>query len=180
MATFGKTDNGASTTTASADRKSVSTATPASSGTVTSLSARLWTNNAAGATVFKGVIYADSTGAPGALLATSDEGNISGNTESEITVNFSGANQISIVSGTPYWIGVHIQDPGTVSWVFSRADDTTQVKVNADTYSDGPTDPYGAANDQNGPMDVFVTYTESGGTVVKDVIGGFGVIPFAR
>src|SRR3990167_4148060 len=173
MATFGKTTNGTSTSLASADRKLVSQATPSSDGTVDSLSARLNTNNAAGSTVFKGVIFSDNGGEPDALLAVTDEGTITGNSETEYTVDFTGVNQISIVNGTPYWIGVHIQDPGTISWVISRADDVTSTKVNVDTYSDGTANPFGTPADQNGPIDVFVTYTEdAGGTVIKDMIGG--------
>lgn len=160
MAVFGKTDNGASTTVASADRKTVSQATPSTSGIVTSLTARLNTNNAAGATVFRGVIYADNAGAPGALLAVGDEVAINGTTETAYTSDFSGANQISIVGSTPYWIGVIIQDPGSVSWVISRDNTSSMAQVNADTYSDGPTDPFGTPTAQNGPIDVFVTYSE--------------------
>jgi hypothetical protein len=159
MATFGKTTDGANVTTASIDGKSVSSGTPASSGVATKLTLRTWLS--AGITTAKGVIYSDNAGAPDALLATSDEVTVSNTSEAEVDFPLSGGNQISVVSGTPYWIGILYKDPGTATYSISRANTANLTKGNADTYSDGPSDPFGSPTNSNGALDCYVTYTEA-------------------
>lgn len=168
MATFGKTDDGASSSTSSTDKKNVSSATPASSGTVTGLSARIWVS--AGSTTAKGIIYTDTAGAPDALLAVSDELTINNTSEAQIDFSFTGAQQKSITSGTAYWIGVHWKDPGTDNFTWSRAATAGNAQSGTDTYSDGPSDPFGAPSALSGPIDVFVTYTEAGGSALTQAI----------
>lgn len=178
MATFGKLTDGASSTNSSADRKKVSSASPATSGTLTKLTGRFWLS-ATGSTTIKGVVYADSAGAPGALLATGDEVTFTHTTEQAVDLPFSGAAQISLVGGTTYWIGWHHKDPGTPAVSISRDATASASQTNLDTYSDGATDPFGTPTAEAGPIDCYGTYTESGGTVVKDFIS-MGFIPFAR
>lgn len=156
MATFGKTTNGGSTTNSSADRKKVSTATPSSSGTATSITIR--GNITVENTTIKGLVYADSAGAPGALLAVGSEITVNSTSEAEWT----GSITFSVVSGTPYWIGYHQKDPGTGSFTISRDATANQSQTNTDTYADGPTDPFGTPTAEAGPVDVYVTYNEAG------------------
>lgn len=162
MPTFGKTTNGASSSTTSSDRVRVSAATPSTNGTISTLSARIWVQTTA--TVAKGVIYSDAAGVPGALYAVTDEAAISSTTETEVTFTFSGANIKTIVSGTQYWVGVHYRDPGagaSDNFLFSR-DNTANLSYDrGDTYSDGEVDPFGAGTLTTGPVDVYVTYTEN-------------------
>lgn len=161
MATFGKTDDGASTTASSTDRKYVSAATPATSGTITSASGRIWLS-AAGTGHGKFIIYEDLVGVPGALFAVSDEFTYTDTTEVVQTANFTGAYlNKAIVGSTQYWIGVHMEDPGTPSFTISRANTSNVVSRSADTYSDGPTDPFGVPTTENGPLDIYVTYAEN-------------------
>lgn len=174
MATFGNTGNQGSTATSSADRKRVTAATPASSGVLTKLTARLWLSGA-GSTTVKAVVYSDVAGEPSALLATGDEVTITHTTEQEVELPFSGGEQISIVGGTQYWIGVIVKDPGTPNWVLSRGTTTGVAPTNTDTYSDGPTNPFGTVDAQDGPLDVYGTYTEGGGAALlkpKGMDGG--------
>lgn len=172
MATFGKTTNGASQSQSSTDRKKVSSAVPSSSGTATSITIR--GRITAESTVIKGVIYADSGGAPGALLAVSNEITVNSTTEQEWTGALAGANQITITSGTTYWIGWHQQDPGSGFFEISRDGTSGQSQTNTDTYSDGPSDPFGVPSAEAGPVDVYVTYTEETGG------GGGGTEPLVR
>lgn len=159
MPTFGKTDNGAGSSASSLDKMFVSSATPASNGTVTGGSARVWLSSS-GSGPSKFVIYADSAGSPGALLAVSDEVVITNTSEQQIDYTFSGGNQIAIVNGTPYWIGVVWQDPGTPSFTVSRDSTASQRKEQVLTYPTMP-DPFGTPSATNsGPIDAFVTYTE--------------------
>lgn len=163
MATFGKLTNGTGESGSSVDRKKVSSASPSSAGTVTSITirGRVDTEN----TVIKGVIYSDTAGAPDALLATSAEITINSTTEQEWTGAFSGANQISVTAGTTYWIGFLQQDPGVGNFLISRDGTASASQTNTDTYSDGPTNPFGTPTAESGPVDVYVTYTEVGPTV---------------
>lgn len=166
MATFGKTTDGTGNSASSVDKMFVSSASPSTSGTVTSGTVRDWLSSA-GNGPSKCVIYADSSGSPGALLATSDEVTITNTAEAAQTYNFSGANQISITGGTTYWIGVAWQDPGTPSFTVSRDSTASQRKEQTFTYPTLP-DPFGTPSATNsGPIDVFITYTESGAFIAN-------------
>lgn len=170
MATFGRTANGTGTTQSTIDRKKVMAAMPPSSGTVASISIR-GARNTGGNAVIKGVIYADNAGSPGARLAVSDEITVDSATEQEWVGAFSGENLISVVGGTTYHIGWIQQSPG---FVISRSStNDSPSRTNSDTYADGPSNPFGAATDESGPVDVYVTYTEAGG-------GGAGTAPVVR
>jgi hypothetical protein len=109
------------------------------------------------------IIYSDSAGAPANLLATSDETSWTSTTEIAVNFTFSGANQIAITAGTPYWIGV-IYDYTTASVSISRDATASMTQSNNDTYSDGATATFGAVGITAGPIDVYITYTPSGGT----------------
>lgn len=163
-ATFGLTTDDGFTQTNSTDRKYVYSATPASSGTVTAGAARIW-NGGTLVTPTHLVIYSDSAGAPNALLAVSDDVSLpTGGVESEIAYTFSGANQISITSGTPYWIGVHFKDPGTGNMNISRANTANLVRSDPDTWSDGSSDPCSCATLSSGGLDVYITFGAAAAT----------------
>lgn len=161
MATFGKLTDGASSSTWSIDRKCVSTASPTSNGTVTSLTARIWVTN--GTAKVKGIIYANSSGTPSTLLATGDEITITHTTEQAVELTFSGTNQYVVTSGVTYWIGYHNQDPtgGNFDFVQSRDNTVNGQQRESDTYSDGPTNPWAGASSANGPIDCYANYTET-------------------
>lgn len=161
--TFGKTDNGANSSSWSIDRAVLSSATSGVAGRVTKLTARIWLD-AAGSAKVKGLIYADSGGNPGALLATSDEVTITNTAEAAVDLPFSGANIIDVAAATTYWIGYQNEDPGTVNFVQSRADTANLQRRSNDTYSDGPNDPWSETGTANGAIDCFATYE-----VIEDV-----------
>lgn len=162
MATFGKLTDGASVFSFSSftGGKIASSGAPTSSGTVTSLTVRVWTGDSQ-TVKFKGVIYSDSSAEPGTLLAVSEESTVTHASEQEVTVSFTGGNQVSISSGTTYWIGVHFEALGGNSLIISRDDNANQSKRStSDTYSDGTASTFGTVTNANGKLDVYVTYTE--------------------
>lgn len=175
MATFGKTTDGTNVQTFSGDRIYLSTATPSSSGTVTAGGGRVRLTSA-GSTGVRMVIFADNGGTPngGAFLAASDQVIVNWTVVTDTVWTFSGGSQISITSGTPYWIGYWADDPGTPSYEYKRDNNANVNHFAADTYSSSgdPTSPFASGGTANGPLNAYITYTEAGGTVIKDIIGG--------
>ena len=154
MPDFGKTFAGSSSTASTTNKTAVSSAVPASSGTVTQGHARAWLDSA-GSTTINAVIYADSAGAPGSLLATSDSATLTSTTTgNQVDFTFSGANQISVGSGTTYWVGISWQDPGTPSVTYGR-DTTASGRQESASYLP---DPFGTPTALAGPIDVWITY----------------------
>ena len=161
MSTFGETGNGASSTTvadADGDNLWVSSGTPASSGVVVSLTSRFHVT--AGSVNWRGVIYSDNAGEPDALLAVTDDGNVTATSEQENTLNFSGANLISVVASTAYWIGTHWESPAGGDLVLSRSATANLRRVaNGDVFAGGTATPISAPTTTlSGPVDTYVTY----------------------
>lgn len=174
MATFGKTTDGASVQTFSGDRIYLSTATPASSGTVTGGGGRVRLTSA-GTTDIRMVMFADNGGTPngGAFLAVSDPLTVNWTVVTDSTWTFSGGNQISITSGTPYWIGFWADDPGTPSYEYKRDNNASVNHFHAETYSGAgnPTSPFSSDGTANGPLNAYITYTVGGSSQVKKLSG---------
>lgn len=157
MATLGITTDQNSSLAYTADQKLVSSAVAASSGVVSAGSTIVWANPSV-QVYMKAVIYSDSSG-PATLLATSDEISPTLTTSPSVqNFTFSGANQINIVSGTTYWIGIHFKDPGSAVYVIDCGTTANNTKYNADTYADGPATTFGAASDQQGKITVSIEY----------------------
>lgn len=132
---------------------------PATGGIVTEGRARVWVSGASspGARM---AIYSDNAGEPNALLALSDETVVNNTTEAEKAFTFSGANQIVITGGTQYWIAVLFDDPGTPNFTISRANTAAMTRFKGITYPTAP-DPYAADGSSNGPLDLYIIYTEA-------------------
>lgn len=155
MATIGKTTNGSMVQAYSSDRKLVSQFTDSGGGVVKSGVARMYLASAV-STPVKMIVYSDTSDNPDVLLAVSDEVLISNTSGQAIVFPFSGTNQISLTSGTKYWIGV-IYDYQSATVNVSRDNTASKVQSNNDTYSDGPLDPWtGAVANTAGPIDVYL------------------------
>jgi len=166
MASFYALDGaGTNVQTFSGDRLYVCSATPSSSGTVTNGHGRVRIT-ATGTTSAKMVIYSDSGGEPNAPLAVSDEVTVDWTTSTETNFAFSGANQISIVSGTPYWIGFLFDDPGTPSFEMRRNNTAGLVRYKSTTYPTAP-NPYSADGSSAGALNAVIDYTETSSSSVK-------------
>jgi hypothetical protein len=95
------------------------------------------------------VIYAVSGGAPGALLGTSDQLTPAALTEGILEFTFS--TPVAVTNGTDYAIGT-IQDR---DYIIRQASGTQNYFVNADTYSDGASNPFGSASPTSGTITAF-------------------------
>lgn len=160
IATLGKTDDGPATSASSSNKTIVSKYTADQSGTLVAGHARLWTDTGS-ATNVKMVVYADTAGVPTTQLAVSDTITVSNTTEAQKDFTFSGGAQISITSGTVYWIGVAWPDPGTNNINWSRNATTGQTQQSTST---APS-PFGTPGTAlSGPIDAYidVQYTSDG------------------
>jgi hypothetical protein len=161
--TLGRSTGGDVLTSSSTDKIAVSKFVASAGGKVTAGHFRAWLS-ASGSTLSKMVIYADSSGSPGSRLATSDEITISSTVEDDTQdYVFSGANQITITSGTTYWVGAAWDDPGTPNLVYSHDGASTQRYESTATYGTPP-NPFGTVSGTfTGPVDAWV-----------DVVSGTG------
>lgn len=166
MATFGKTTDGANVQTFSGDRIYLSTATPSTSGTITSGWGRVRVTGASTSEI-RVVIFADNGGTPdgGTFLAMSDEVAVDWTTSTLTEFPFSGANLISVTASTAYWIGFWADDPGTTSYEYKRDNTAGVVHFAAEAYPGGgsPTTPFSSGGTANGPHNCYIEYTEASG-----------------
>jgi hypothetical protein len=176
MATFGKTTDGTNVQTFSGDRMYVCQGTPSTSGTVTGGSGRVRVTGAS-TSECKMVIYADTAGEPDGFLAMSDEVIVDWTTSTLTAFTFSGANQISIVASTAYWIGFWFDDPGTPSFEMKRDNTAGLVHFAAEAYpgSGTPTTPFSSGGTAAGPLNAYIEYTESGGGTALITLNLLGV-----
>lgn len=170
MASFYALDGaGTNVQTFSGDRLYICQATPGSSGTVTNGRGRVRIT-ATGSTKAKMVIYSDSSGEPNTILAVSDEVTVDWTTSTETNFASSGANQISIVSGTPYWIGFMFDDPGSPSFEMRRNNTAGLVRYKATTYPTPPS-PFSADGSSAGALNAVIDYTEASSSSIKSFNG---------
>jgi hypothetical protein len=156
--TFGKTTVGASSDTFVAERKRVNRYALPVAGSVTKLSIYLAHAASSGQQVLKGVIYADSTGAPGALLGVTEQLTFT-SSSSTAWYDLVFSSPISLTSGN-YWIGVMTGATGGVTGF--RFDSVSGSRdYNANTYSTGPTNPFGTFTTDSEQTSLYATYTPS-------------------
>ena len=128
---------GAATSVPGANQLWLQKITPTVNCTLASISQVV--NAANGTAKLKGVLYADSSGAPGALLNTGTE--VVGVAGAVPTV-LPFAAPSSLASGTSYWIGF-ICDTA-LTWQVMDGAATNLLKIKSNTYTSGPPSPAGA------------------------------------
>jgi len=123
---------------------------------VSKLSIYLAPGGTSGQQVLKGLIYADSSGAPSTLLAASEQLTYaSTNATGWYDLKFSAP--VKLTSGN-YWIGVMTGATGGVAGF--RFDSVTGSRdYNTNTYSSGPTNPFGSFTNDAEQMSLYATYT---------------------
>ncbi len=154
--TFGKTTVGASSDVAVANRKRVNAYAVSASVSVTKLSVYLQPTGTSGTQVLEGVIYAGSGGSPGPLIAVSKPLTFaSTSTAGWYDLQFSAP--VSLAAGT-YWIGFM---SGSTSYVAGfRYDSVAGSRAyNVNTYTSGPSNPFGSASTDSEQMSLYATYT---------------------
>jgi hypothetical protein len=154
--TFGSTGVGGSADTFAANRKRVNAYSLAGGGSVTKLSVYLAPTSGSGVQDLEGVMYADSGGSPGALLGTTGQ----------LAFSSSGAagwydltfpTGVSVGAGK-YWIGVITGGTsGVAGFRYNSVSGSRDYNVNS--YSSGPSSPFGSVINDGEQMSLYATYT---------------------
>ena len=160
-ATFGKTTVGASSDSGIfSGYKVVHAATLPSAGSVTKLSLYAIPGvNSPSPQALRAVIYGDSGGSPGALLATGPEvvyqGSVNGSGWFELPL----ASPLALSPGT-YWLG--FITGSTTEGLGYRYDAVANSRAyNANPFAGGPTNPFGTATKDSEQASIYATYTTS-------------------
>ncbi len=158
---FGNPTIGASVDAGTANWKRAVVFPLAKAGSVSKLSIYL-SANASGQQLLKGVLYADQAGSPGALLGTSNE-TVFNSSSGSGWYDLVFPTAISLQPGN-YWIGLI---DGATSDVIGLRYSTASTKISAvapDTYSDGPSNPFGTPTRiDTEQLSIYATYTASAG-----------------
>lgn len=163
MATFGNTTAGGDTFPCSSDRAQVSLFTLSDSADVTQINCRFDASSLAG-TSFKGLIYADSAGSPGARLAVGAATAVpagGGVIASSVTVSLSPGD---------YWLGYVCNGSDCVYEIEVTG---TSQRQEALTYA-SPANPFGTPAGSSTEICVYATYTVAGGTAKRLLTLGVG------
>ncbi|MEA2207582.1 MAG: hypothetical protein QOF54_59, partial [Solirubrobacteraceae bacterium] len=154
--TFGKTSVGSFSDYFVAERKRVNSYAVSSAGSVSKLSIYLSPTGTAGQQVLKGVIYADSGGAPGALLGTSAQLTFS-NTSATGWYALTFGSPVKLPAAGNYWIGVITG--ATAGIAGFRYDTVANSRAfNNNSYASGPTNPFGAVTTDQEQTSLYATY----------------------
>lgn len=160
MAVFGNQNIESTLGTPGANTKNASKFTLSEAGTVSKLTmycANTGASKSAGNA--KGIIYSDAAGAPNALKGTSNEVAFA-YAQAAGWVDFTFATPVLLAPGN-YWLGI-ITDATAPGCGVYRGSTGGYREWNADTYSDGPADPWGThANAGTFPYSIYATYTSA-------------------
>jgi DNA-binding beta-propeller fold protein YncE len=171
VGTFGKTNVGGSVDSFRADRKRVSRYSLPVAGAVGKLSVYLAPTGTAGQQALRGVVYADSGGSPGALLGASGE-RVYHSTEAAGWYDLTFSTPLNLAAGS-YWIGVITGASSGVAGF--RWDSVTGSRhYNTNTYTSGPSNPFGPATTDSEQMSIYATYTSASDTTPPTQPQGLG------
>jgi hypothetical protein len=155
-AKFGKTSVGASSDSYAANRKRVSSYALATAGSVSKLSIYLQPTGTSGQQVLEGVLYADSSGKPGALLGITSQLTFK-STNTAGWYDLTLPTSLKLAAGN-YWIGVITGATANVAGF--RYDNVSGARdYNANTYTSGPTNPFGPFTTDGEQTSLYATYT---------------------
>jgi hypothetical protein len=164
--TFGLTSIGANTDKMVGGRKRATRAQLSVPGTVSKLTMYLAPTTAAGQQVMKGIIYANQSGAPGALMGVTNEFTFH-STDLAGWYDLVFSSPVALPAGT-YWIGVISGGSNNVTGF--RYNSVPGIRaLNSDSYSTGPSNPFGSATIDSEQMSVYATYTPSAAAPVNTV-----------
>ncbi len=161
--TFGTTTIGGTYDAFAPDRKRVNAYSLSQAGSVSKLSVYLQPGYATGNADIKGVIYADSNGSPGALIATSSQ-LVFPSTGTAGWYDLPFASPPSLTAGR-YWIGVFTGGPThTAGYRYTSVNNSRAL--NSNTYTSGPSNPFGSATIDSQQMSLYATYSGQAPTPV--------------
>jgi hypothetical protein len=156
--TFGKTTIGANSDVAVANRKRVNRYVLSGNATVTKLSVYLQPTSVSGTQALEGVIYTDSSGSPSSLIATSNQLTFA-STNAAGWYDLTFATPPQLTAGT-YWIGFmsgSTSDVAGFRWDSVSADRA----LSTNTFTSGPSNPFGSFTTDSEQMSLYATYTPS-------------------
>jgi hypothetical protein len=169
MAIFGDNSQGAGTAPGSSDRCWVSKYTSPEAGSINSAGAYFSAASTSGSNA-KVVIYADSGGTPGALVAASSGAAVPAG-GGLVTFTMSG----TFSGSTTYWIGVvHDNFQADVSTDTTGATGVDTKRAEGVTYSSPPSWPGTADDYPDLRINAYVDYTASSGTIARLSLLGVG------
>jgi large repetitive protein len=150
---------------------------PAFSGQATKMTAYLRGQNAT--QKYRGVLYADAAGVPGALVGVTNEVTVQiGQVAGWVDMAFPSA--VSISSTSQYWLGLW-QAAASVAGQEAQVayDAGMSYASNSNTYStsSNPADPFGTATLGNQAQSIYVTYTASGGVPTNTALPSISGTP---
>ena len=166
-ATFGTSTVGASAESAPANLKVASKYALPSAGTVSKLSLYLQPTGTAGTQSFEGVIYAESAGAPGALLATTTALAFK-STSAAGWYELNLSTPVKVAAGN-YWLGFISATTATVG-AYRWATLSSGLDYNTNIYTSGPSNPFGKATIVNQQISLYATYTPTASPASLSVI----------
>ena len=135
-----------------------------SAGTVSQLSVYLEPTTVSGQQVMKGVVYADAGGAPGALKGVSNQLTFS-STQAAGWYALTFPSALELPAGK-YWIGVLTGASALVAGY--RYDSVANSRdYNQNTYSAGPSNPFGAPTIDSQQFSLYATYIAAGSPPVN-------------
>jgi hypothetical protein len=143
-----------------ADYKIVHSATLGVAGTVSKLSVyAIPGSNSPSPQTLKAVIYADSGGSPGALVATGTQVTYKGDVQGSGWLDLPLASPVSLAPGT-YWLG--FIDGSTTLGMGYRYDSVSNSRAyDPNLYSGGPSNPFGAVTKDSEQASIYATYEPS-------------------
>jgi hypothetical protein len=107
------------------------------------------------------VIYADSSGSPGALLATGTEVIYRGSVNGSGWLDLPFGSPVALTPGT-YWLGfITGTETEGMGYVYDKATGSRAYNVN--TYASGPTNPFGTATRDSEQASLYATYAPASG-----------------
>jgi hypothetical protein len=158
MATFGYTTEGSNFGGNAREGKMVGLFTLSENGLISSISIYGGIASVGQNIAFKGVIYSSLNGEPDALLGIGEEV-IPDDFPHWYTSNFS--TNINLNAGD-YYIGILNQFIDGSKYIRWMSNNGGTRRSNLDTYSDGASNPFGAADSGTEKYSVYATYTSTG------------------
>jgi DNA-binding beta-propeller fold protein YncE len=159
-ATFGNTSVGGSSDSFAANRKRVSEYALPVAASVSKLSIYLAPTGTSGQQVLEGVIYEDASGKPAGLIATTSPLTFQ-STNTTGWYDLPLPTPLNLPAGN-YWLGVITGEHSSVAG-FRYQTSTGARDYNTNTYTSGPSNPFGSPTTDSERASLYATYTPSSG-----------------
>ncbi len=154
--TFGLTSIGSNSGKLPANRKQVNHYQLSTAVNVSKLTMYLAPTGTKGKQVLEGVIYSDQGGSPSALLGVTNQLTFS-STNKANWYDLTFSSPVALSAGT-YWIGVISGSTSNITGFRWKSVSNARA-YNTNTYTSGPSNPFGTATIDSEQMSIYATYT---------------------